>query len=119
MRRQHRMAKYPCRVRKFRKSARLSQRELARLLGLRSQGVLSQIEAGVKRPSLMLAFASAVVLGATIPELYPALFARAERRALVGARELHQAIAKGRKRSDAKAYVAALITRLDDNNAHV
>ena len=51
-------------LRKYRKSAHLSQRELARLIGLRSQGCMSEIEAGLKRPGLDAELASEVVFGA-------------------------------------------------------
>jgi len=77
MRRQHSMAKHHCRLRKHRKSARLSQRELAALVGLKSQGALSDIETGIKCPTLPLAFACAAAFGVAPEELFPGLFEQA------------------------------------------
>ena len=105
------MAKYPCRLRKMRKSAHLSQHELARLLGLRSQSLLSEIETGLKRPSVVIALASAVVFDTTIAELFPGLANHAERTALAAALELHKGSLD--EDTDATAFVAALISRLN------
>jgi transcriptional regulator with XRE-family HTH domain len=106
-------------LRKYRKSAHLSQRELARLIGLRSQGVLSEIEAGLKRPGLDAEVASEIVFGSPLRELYPDLYAKAERDVLVNARQLHGELAPKPARSHATAYLAALISRLSGANALV
>ncbi len=82
------MARIPCRLRKLRKAARLSQRDLARLVGLKSQGVLSEIEAGRKRPSLIVALSSAAVFDRPVTELFPAFAQHSARVALAGAVEL-------------------------------
>ena len=105
------MAKFPCRLRKMRKSARLSQHELAHLLGLRSQSQLSDIEAGVKRPSLEIALASARVFETSVEDIFPALAARAARTAHAAAQKLH---AEGGldRRPGAAAFLAALIAQL-------
>ena len=113
MRRQSRMAKYPCRLRKMRKASRLSQRELARLLGLRSQGQLSDIEAGVKRPSLEIALASARVFGTSVEDIFPALAIRAERTTHAAALKLH---AESDLDQAAAAFLAALIAQLKDSD---
>ncbi len=117
MRRQHRMAIHHSLLRKYRKSAHLSQRELARLIGLRSQGVMSEIEAGLKRPGLGAELASEIVFGSPFRELYPDLYAKAERDVLANARQLHGELALNPVRSHAAAYLAALISRLGGANA--
>src|SRR4051794_27313694 len=108
MRRQHRMAIYHCRIRKYRKSAHLSQRELALLVGLLSQGTISDIEAGVKRPSSAVALSCEVVLGISTRELFPRMVRKAEADALRSARRLKARLEAGRGRLAAIASVAAL-----------
>jgi DNA-binding XRE family transcriptional regulator len=113
------MAKHPCRVRKLRKSARLSQRELAQLIGLHSQGVMSEIEAGSKRPSLIVALASAVVFEEPLASIFPALSAHAERVVLASALRLHKETEAAENRSGAAAYLGTLIARLRHADASV
>jgi len=104
-------------LRKYRKSAHLSQRELAHLIGLRSQGVLSEIEAGLKRPGLDAEVASEIVFGSPFRELYPDLYAKAERDVLANARQLHGELAPKPSRSHTVSYLVALISRLSGANA--
>jgi transcriptional regulator with XRE-family HTH domain len=113
MRRQHRMAiSYSC-LRKFRKFAHLSQRELAFLVGLSSQGQVSEIEAGLKHPSLGVEACCEIVFGAPLRELYPALYARAENELFEHALQLCAKLVADQSREEAAAYIAALISRLD------
>jgi DNA-binding XRE family transcriptional regulator len=111
------MAKQHCRVRRYRKSAQLSQRELARLIGLRSQGVVSEIEAGLKRPSLLVALASSLIFDAPLFDLYPAYQMKARRLAMRGALELHGKIAADGERSELLAYLTAAIDRLGGSHS--
>jgi transcriptional regulator with XRE-family HTH domain len=107
------MAKHHCRLRKLRKTAGLSQRELACLIGLRSQSLLSEIEAGLKRPSLTVALASALVLDVPVGEVFPGLLATAKQNALERARKLHGHIGQA-SRAQVRSYVAAIINRLGE-----
>lgn len=116
MRRQHRMAIHHCLLRKYRKSANLSQRELAYLVGLRSQGVMSEIEAGLKNPSLDAEVACELLFGLPFRELYPDLYAKAERNVLANARDLHTRLAPKPHRAHTAEYLAALISRLGGAN---
>jgi len=106
------MARHHCRLRKFRKTARLSQRELAFLIGLKSQGLLSEIEAGLKQPSLMVALASALVLGQAVSDVFPGLFARAQRLTLSRAQELHAQTVARDIRIGSPSELGAIIERL-------
>ena len=110
------MAIYHCRIRKFRKSAHLSQRELALLVGLRSQGALSDIEAGRKHPSVVVAIRCEIVLGTPTRELFPRLYRKLECDALRAACRVQTRLLKQAGRSAAAAGVAALITRVEINN---
>ena len=116
MRRQHRMAIHHCLLRKYRKSAHLSQRELAHLIGLHSQGVMSEIEAGRKKPSLDAELACELLFGFPFRELYPDLYAKAEQSVLAHARDLHATLASRPQRTHTAAYLAALISRLGGAN---
>ena len=119
MRRQHRMAIHHSLLRKYRKSALLSQRELAFLVGLRSQGTLSEIEAGLKRPGLDAEVACELLFSSPFRELYPDLYAKAERELLSHASELHAKLIAKPRRAHTAAYLAALISRLGGANQHV
>jgi transcriptional regulator with XRE-family HTH domain len=106
------MATYHCRLRKYRKSAHVSQRELALLAGLQSQGAVSDIEAGRKRPNIETAFACATAFGVSVAELFPGLEGQARTVVLARARRLHTQLAGKPRRPTATAQIAALISRL-------
>jgi len=106
------MAIYPCRIRKYRKAVHISQRELAFLVGLASQGVMSEIESGVKRPGTKTAVACTIALGASFRELFPELWERVEGDVLARARDLSADLEDARNRQAARVSVAALISRL-------
>lgn len=110
------MAIQPCRLRKFRKSAHVSQRELAFLVGLHSQGVMSEIEGGMKRPGVGVAIACEVAFGVSIAELFPALDAEVLRDVLANARTLHAELEPNQRRAATTAFLAALISRLGGTN---
>jgi transcriptional regulator with XRE-family HTH domain len=111
------MTSFPCRIRKYRKSSPFTQRELADLVGMRSQGATSQIEAGHKRPSTRIAIGYEAILGAPLQELFPQLYEEATYNVLINAQILYARIAKDRRRATAAAYLAALISRLDGANS--
>lgn len=110
MQRQHRMANITCRIRKYRKSAQLSQLELARLVGLKSQGTLCEIEAGTKRPSARVAFACEIVFATPTRELFPSLYARSTRTVRKAAARLQGTL--GEKRPAAREHLADVVRRL-------
>lgn len=104
-------------LRKYRKCAHLSQRELAFLVGLSAQGTISEIEVGLKHPSLNVEACCEVVFSMPLRELYPALYAKAENEVYERALELQGRLASSQDRSAAAAYLAALITRLAGDSA--
>ena len=107
------MTKHHCRLRKLRKTAGLSQRELAYLIGLTSQSLLSEIESGLKRPSITVALASALVLDVPVGDVFPGLLANAQQNALERARKLHGQVGPS-SRAQVRSYVAAIIGRLGE-----
>ena len=111
---QHRMSTRSFRLRKWRKSAHLSQRELAYLIGLTSQSLASELETGVKRPGLEAALASATVFDVSVAEIFPGMSMQVDRKVLARALELRRRIEGNAKRAAAAAYLAALISRLED-----
>jgi len=76
------------RLRAYRKSAGLSQRELALLLGLRSQSTISQLELGKRRPSLATLIACERLFGAPAQDLFLSVTAGIEARLFARARHL-------------------------------
>jgi transcriptional regulator with XRE-family HTH domain len=107
------MAKSICRIRKYRKAAHLSQFELARLLGLRSQGAMSDIESGRKRPGITIALACEIVLGLPIRELYPNVAEQVVRDVRARTGRLHEVLQSRNSRAASKKSVASIMARLD------
>lgn len=110
------MAKLTCRLRKYRKSAQLSQQELAFLVGLKSQGALSEIEAGLKRPSASVVLSCELIFATPPQELFPGLHGHSQREVLAIARRLQTAIQGRGNRSATAAQLAALVRRLSGVN---
>ena len=106
------MATHHCRLRKYRKSAHLSQREFALLAGLQSQGAVSDIESGRRRPNLETAFACASAFGVPLGELFPGQEGKVQAAVLARARRLHMQLAGKTRRAPATVTIAALISRL-------
>lgn len=102
------------RVRKYRKTAQLSQRELAKLLGIRSQGAMSEIESGPACPALRTAIACEILFGVSTRELFPTLYREAESQLLAGASELRKTLHSNR--IIPRQHLAALINRLNSTN---
>lgn len=82
------------------------------LVGMSSQGVLSEIEAGIKRPGMGMAIGCELLFGVPIRELFPDLFAEIEREVLAQARRLHARLEAMGARRATRLYLAALISRL-------
>lgn len=101
-----------CRVREYRKSHLLAQRELATLVGLATQHACSELESGVKRPGLDVAIACALALGVPLDDLFPGVAFHIEQDMLRRARALYRTLRSDHERAQAAAYVAALIKRL-------
>jgi transcriptional regulator with XRE-family HTH domain len=96
-------------VRKYRKQAGISQAELAALIGVRSQSVVSDLERGA-RPSLRVALACEIFFAIPLRDLIPGLYAQIE----------HDVLRRVRRRAkaagpDIAPYFAALISRLADS----
>jgi transcriptional regulator with XRE-family HTH domain len=89
------MIRYPCRVRSFRKAAGLSQRQLARLIGLKSQGQVSDIETGRKGPGLATILACVIVFDCSVGELFPTIWSQARYDIRTAARALRPDSARG------------------------
>jgi DNA-binding XRE family transcriptional regulator len=69
--------KHLTRVRQARKHHSLTQDELAQLLGI-YQGNISRLESGATPPDLETAFSLQVIFGASLHDLFPALFEKIE-----------------------------------------
>jgi transcriptional regulator with XRE-family HTH domain len=102
------------RLRKFRKTAHLTQREVATLVGYASQRAYSDMELGLKRPGLGTALACCVLFKASHGELFPDLAEYVEQALLARARKLQQALASDGDREIATAHIAKLIEDLDE-----
>lgn len=100
------------RLRKHRKSAQLTQREAARLIGYTSQRAYSDMELGLKRPALGTALACCVLFKASLHELFPTLADSVERHAVACARKLHAELAKDSERENTALFLAEIIERL-------
>ena len=109
------MALRPNRLRAYRKRAGLSQVELAALLGLRSQSVLSEVELARTRPGLDVLLGCERIFDAPASELFPNLTARVERALLNRAKGLTGKTA-GRNAERKAAHIAALVTRLNHSS---
>lgn len=107
------------RLRKYRKSAHLSQRELAFLVGLQSQGQISEIESGLKIPGLVVEVCCEIVFGPPFRELYPDLYAKAENEVFEHALRLQAELVSHPDRCETAEYIAALISRLGGDNSLV
>ena len=101
------------RLRKFRKTAHLTQREVATLVGYASQRAYSDMELGLKRPGLGTALACSVLFKASLAELFPDLTDYVERTLLARARKLQYELTADGRREMATPHIAQLIADLD------
>ena len=102
------------RLRKFRKTAHLTQREVAALIGYASQRAYSDMELGLKRPGLGTALACCVLFKISIAELFPDLTEYVERTLLARARKLKHELVSDGDREIAASHIASLINDLDE-----
>lgn len=106
---------YPCRLRAYRKSSGLSQRELAVLLGLRSQGLIAEFESGKKQPGIKALIACELVFGQPIRMIFPRLNSKV-------ASEVHKRASLLQKgptnqlRPRARTHLSNLISRIKSDN---
>ncbi len=101
---------YPCRLRAYRKSYGLSQRELAVLLGLRSQGLIAEYETGRKRPGIEALVACALIFDQPVAALFPRFHTRVTRNVRLRAKCLQDAVTH-RRRARTRMHLSDLITR--------
>ena len=103
-------------LRKHRKSAGLSQHELAKLLGCSSGAKVSRYEHFQRLPSLMSAIAYEIIFKASLRSLLPGLYAQV--RAQVGqrARALADRVKRRspKERQSTSAFLKALADGADD-----
>jgi transcriptional regulator with XRE-family HTH domain len=102
------------RLRKLRKFANLTQREVARLVGYASQRAYSDMESGLKRPALGTALACCILFGASLEDLFPTLAQDVGRDVAVRARKLLEEVTKHGKREITSDFVARLVERLGE-----
>jgi DNA-binding XRE family transcriptional regulator len=104
------------RLRKFRKSVRLTQREAAWLIGYTSQRAYSDMELGLKRPALGTALACCTLFRSTLQDLFPDFVETVEGHTVARARKLHAELVKDSDRESASAFLAEIIERLEGPN---
>ena len=111
---QHRMS--TSRLRKLRKSANLTQREVARLVGYASQRAYSDMELGLKRPALGTALACCILFRASLHELFPTLSENVGRDLLARARQLLEDVGSVPAREISATFIAEVVERLGESD---
>ena len=102
----HRLKTY---LRPYRRRWGLTEPELAFLLGLKSESVISRVERGGRPPTLKIALACQVVFGTPPEELFPGLFEATEQIVRNRAGKLRQKL-----QGDARSSTATKLELLDD-----
>lgn len=99
-------------LRKFRKGAGLSQRDLARLLGWRGRARVADYEQFISLPSLRTAISYELIFGVPLRDLLPGLYAEVGSRLARHAETLlpRTAANTARHRDAKRAFLAALAT---------
>jgi transcriptional regulator with XRE-family HTH domain len=105
------------RLRKYRKSANLTQREVATLVGYASQRAYSDVELGIKRPALGPAIACTVLFNTSLDCLFPTLAGSIEQGLLARARKLHGDLERAGGRKETAPAISEIINRLGDAEA--
>jgi transcriptional regulator with XRE-family HTH domain len=82
----------PNHIRSHRKRWRLSQRELALLVGFKSREPISKAERFLGKPSLQFALACEIIFDVPVRKLFPGRFAELEEDVLNRCEVLHDAI---------------------------
>ena len=101
-----------CRLRKYRKAANLTQREVATLVGYASQRAYSDVELGINRPALGTALACSILFDAPPHELFPGLAEFIERDVLARTRALHEVLGPDADREPAVSFLFGVLGRL-------
>jgi DNA-binding XRE family transcriptional regulator len=111
------MKHLPNHLRPHRKRWALAQHEMAFLLGLASQTVISHYESDRRRPRVETAIAYQVVFDATPRELFPALHAKIESDALTRAKALQARVEgkNGSSRDQKLRLLSQMISRLESH----
>jgi transcriptional regulator with XRE-family HTH domain len=105
-----------CRLKKYRKSAHLTQREVATLVGYASQRAYSDVEIGLKRPALGTALGCSILFNASLSELFPDLAQGVGRDVLARAQKMSAELAKHPNREEAASYMAEIIGHIDSSS---
>jgi transcriptional regulator with XRE-family HTH domain len=105
-----------CRLRKFRKSAQLTQREVAMLVGSASQRAYSDVELGLKRPALGPALGCCILFDASLHDLFPDLAKFVERDVLARARKLKVEFGETLSREAAASHIAGVVSRISGSS---
>jgi transcriptional regulator with XRE-family HTH domain len=104
------------RLRKFRKSASLTQREIARLVGLVTQAGYSHVESGLRQPMLGVALSCCVLFDASLHDLFPVLAESTEREILARVQTLLDELTEDGDREAASAFLIEVVRRLAENS---
>jgi transcriptional regulator with XRE-family HTH domain len=71
--------KFHCYLRPHRRERGFTQKELAHLLGCKSDTVITRLENGQRKPSLRIALACYIIFGTPPHEMFPGVFSRIEK----------------------------------------
>lgn len=74
----HTKNKYPNQLLRYRRIAGLSYKQVARILCVRNENIISRWERGLVMPSGVNLFKMAVLYGASLPGLYPDYYQRTQ-----------------------------------------
>jgi transcriptional regulator with XRE-family HTH domain len=108
-------------VRPLRRRWRITQRELAFLIGLQSGGVISRIEGEKRSPSLAGLLACEILFGASPRELFPGLFNELEDTVLRRATDLFEEL-QGNPSKETRAkldFLESVLARLESRRSEV
>jgi transcriptional regulator with XRE-family HTH domain len=112
------------RLRPWRRSYALKQKELASLLGIKSIGHVSRLERGGRVPSIEIAIACEILTGEPIKSLFSDTYAAVEQKTLARAQKLLKRIEDSQTPSSMrkKALIGDMMRRVQTGkhpNAHV
>lgn len=97
-----RKKKVACYLRMHRRLWGLNQRELCRLLGIKSSETISRIENGKHKPSMRTALACEVLFGVSPSAMFPSMYEHVEERVMRDVYQLHEVLGKSTRSSDAR-----------------
>src|ERR1022692_691601 len=90
------------RLRTYRRSWGLTQRELAGLLGGRSPTHIARIEAGKRTPSIEIALACQIIFGVPPEIMFPRLYTEIEEREMQGIYRFHEGLLQTTNHSEVR-----------------